>query len=890
MGKLLQIIIFSLLLFQAKASHIVGGDIYYDYLGNNQYRIYISAFRDCLSNGADFDSPLPLGIFRALNNSMFQSINVPYTGKTSVPVTFNNPCVIPPSNICTENSIYTTVVTLPPIPGGYRVAYVRCCRGPNINNLVNPDDTGLTLTVNIPGIEDNAYQNSSPRFNAYPPMLLCNNDDLYFDHSATDPDGDQLVYSLATPYRGGTPINPMPTPTPAPPYVPVGWMGGFSQIQPLGPGSSISIDPATGILTASPNLAGRFVVGIRVEEYRNGVMISSMIRDFIFRVFNCNITMQAILPLETELPSYTGYCTGNLNVQFLNNSYGGTNYLWDFGDPTTTSDVSTAFAPSYNYPDTGKYTAMLVVNPGWPCTDTAYIEINLYNEINATITHTDSMCLLNNQYDFSATSDGLPGTQYAWNFGTNSNPVNATGANASTHFTSEGQHQVILTTTYSVCEAKDTAMVYVIPQPVADFSMPSNYECDGLEVSFINNTQNASNHLWSFGVGGATSTEQSPTFVFPAGGTYTVNYYASSSPQCIDSMQVTIHVNEKLELSFTQSPDQCISDNLFDFEGTVSGPPNSVFHYTFSSGTGNPTIQGTDALGVTFNTPGAHTVTLTGQFDNCVETYTSQVFVYAEPTIGFSMQDGLQCAPFLAQFTNYSTADSEMFFEWDFGDGSTSNEVHPDHLYTEPGQFPVTLSVITAEGCVDTLYLTQADLIDINPKPVADFSVDRTEADICNSVINFTNHSQGAVNYYYHFDDGYNYSFEESPSQKFYFSGDRYVYMIATSDKGCTDTAYQKIYIEPFSVFIPNSFTPDSDEFNQHFEAKMWLEPFEWELRIYNRWGTMIFESFDYKAIWDGTYTGEKVPSGMYNYTLKYRPCSMEDHIIFLTGHVNVLK
>lgn len=879
-----------LLSFSSKSSHIVGGDIYYNYLGNNQYRIFISVFRDCLSNGADFDSPLPLGIFLNSTNAMVQSHNVPYAGKNNVPVTFNNPCVIPPSNICTENSIYSIVVTLPPAPGGYRVAYVRCCRGPNINNLVNPDDTGLTLTVNIPGVENNAYQNSSPRFNNYPPMLLCNNDQLVFNHSASDPDGDQLVYSLSTPYRGGTPNNPMPTPTPSPPYAPVTWLGGFSQTQPLGPGSSIAINSTTGVLTASPNLTGRYVVGIRVDEYRNGVLISSMIRDFIFRVFNCNITMEAILPLETELPSYTGYCVGNLNVQFVNNSYGGTHYSWNFGDPTTTTDVSTAFEPSYSYPDTGRYVAMLVVNPGWPCTDTAYMEINLYNELNAQITHTDSLCLLNNQYDFVATSDGLPGTQYSWNFGTNSAPQNATGSTTSTNFTTEGSHQVILTTTYSVCEAKDTVTIYVIPQPEANFSMPSNYECDGLEVTFVNSTLNATTHLWDFGVGGATSTAQSPTFVFPAGGTYTVNYYASSSPQCIDSMQATIHVNEKLEVSFTQSPDQCISDNLFDFIGTVAGPSHSTFHYTFDPQANTSTVQGTDALGITYSDPGSHTVTLTGQFDNCVETFTSEVFVYSEPTINFGMLDGLQCAPFLAQFTNYSTADSPMFFEWDFGDGNVSNETHPHHLYTSPGQFPVTLTVTTAEGCIDTLSLTQVDLVDINPTPVAAFAVDRTEADICNSVINFTNQSQGAVTYYYHFDDGYNYSTQESPSQKFYTSGDHHVYMIATSDKGCTDTAFQKIYIEPFAFFIPNTFTPDGDEFNNVLEAKMWLTPFDWEFRIYNRWGEMVFESFDYRASWDGTYKGELVPSGMYNYTLKYRPCSMEDHILIQNGHVNVLK
>jgi gliding motility-associated-like protein len=879
-----------LLSFSSKSSHIVGGDIYYDYLGNNQYKIYISVFRDCLSNGADFDSPLPLGIFASNSNLLVLSVDVPYSGKNNVPVTFNNPCVIPPSNICTENSVYTTTVTLPPMVGGYKVAYVRCCRGPNINNIVNPEDIGLTLTVNIPGVENGAYQNSSPRFVGYPPMLLCNNDALNFDHSATEPDGDQLVYSLATPFRGGTSANPMPSPTPSPPYIPIPWTSGYSQNQPLGPGSTIAINPSTGVLTASPNLTGRYVVGIRVDEYRNGVLISSMIRDFIFRVFNCNITLEAILPLETELPSYTGYCTGNLNVQFSNNSYGGTNYFWNFGDPATTTDVSTAFEPSYTYSDTGKYFAMLVVNPGWPCTDTAYMEINLYNALNSTITHTDSICLQNNVFDFQATTDGPVGTQFTWDFGLQATPASGTGATASTHFNTEGVHQVILTSNYSYCQAKDTAYAYVIPQPVANFSMPSNYECDGLEITFINNTQNAQNHFWDFGIPGATSTQASPTFTFPEGGTYTVNYYTSSSPECMDSMQVTIHVNEKLEVSFTQSPNQCITDNLFDFIGTVSGPDGAVYKYTFGPGASVSSVTDTNALGITYGTTGNHIVTLTGQFENCVETFSSQVFIYAEPTIGFGLEDGMQCAPYLAKFINYSTADSDMAFEWDFGDGSTSNEANPSHVYENPGQYPVTLSVTTSEGCIDTLFLTQVDLIDVNPTPVAAFSVDKTVTDICHSVIQFTNLSQGAVRYYYHFDDHYNYSEQESPAHTFYNSGDHYVYMIATSEEGCSDTAHLKIYIEPFTVFIPNSFTPNDDGMNDVFVSESYLEPKEWEFKIYNRWGEKIYETNDYQFKWDGKYKGELVPFGLYNYTLRYRPCSEEDHTILKNGHINVIR
>lgn len=108
---------------------------------------------------------------------LIQDLSVPFPGSVILPLDFNNPCATPPNNICVQRAIYTVVVTLPPTPGGYTVSYQRCCRGPNISNLINPDDAGLTLTTHVPGSETAITNNSSPRFNNYPPILLCNNEE-----------------------------------------------------------------------------------------------------------------------------------------------------------------------------------------------------------------------------------------------------------------------------------------------------------------------------------------------------------------------------------------------------------------------------------------------------------------------------------------------------------------------------------------------------------------------------------------------------------------------------------------------------------------------------------------------------------------------------------------
>ncbi len=874
------------------ASHIVGGDISYDYLGNNQYRFYVNVYRDNLSGGATFDSPLNFSVFRINNNSRVSNHNFIYTGYSNVPTNFNNPCGTAPTNIDTQLATYTQIITLPPIPGGYRVAYQRCCRGPNINNLLNPDDTGLTLTIDVPGIASNNYINSSPKFNNYPPLVLCSQDDLVFDHSATDADGDELVYSLVTPYAGGSTFNPAPNPIPAPNYPLVTWAGGYGPTQALGPSASISINPTTGVINAFPTVTGRYVVGIQVQEYRNGALISTTIRDFIFQVFNCQIVLKALLPTQQQLATYTGSCDGNLQVQFENNSFGSSSYQWDFGVSGTNTDVSNATAPTFNYPDTGRYIVRLIANPGAGCTDTAYMEINLFNAINITFDIVDTLCFEGNSMDFTPITDAPLGSTFEWKFLPNGIPQTSTiKSPQNISFATAGWKFVEVKAKYAVCQATYRDSTYIIPKPIADFNMPNNYQCDGLDVDFINNSQNSTDYNWSFGFNNQTSTDFEPSMNFPAGGTYIVKLVTSANGTCPDSMTKTINVSELMTVSFTNSPDQCITSNSFDFIGSVTGPSNAVFTWNFGNGSSINSSNDTSVFGLNYSTPGAHTVTFTGNFDACQEVATSEVFIYSEPRIGFGLVDGLQCVPWTAQFIDRSFSETPIYYTWDFGDGTAPSAAsNPSHVYDTPGMYVVTLSIRTDEGCIDTLTLSQEDLIHIFPIPTADFSVSREETDICHPSIYFTNESTGANRYYYWLDEGATFTTEENFSFPFSSSGYHYPYLIAYNQEGCSDTAKVRIYIEPFSVFIPNTFTPDGDQFNNYFVAETWLPPSSWDLKVYDRWGEIVFKTNDYTERWDGTYKGTLVQSGTYQYTLTYRSCAAENSTVFLEGHVNVLR
>lgn len=891
--KYIAVILFMFGAFSGKASHIVGGDIYYDYLGNNMYRFYISVYRDCNSTGAQFDNPLNLAVYNS-SNSLVYSISVPFPGSTPVPVVFNNPCVTPPSNICTENALYTTDINLPPIAGGYTISYQRCCRGPNITNIINPDDTGFTLTCKVPGTAGNNYINSSPRFNDYPPQLLCNNEDLVFDHSATDPDGDQLVYSLVTPHSGGTSFNPQPVPAPSPPYNDVVWAGGFNAANPLGPGATISINPTTGLLTASPSLTGLFVVGIRVEEIRNGVVINATTRDFLFRVFNCNLQLEALLPTQDQLPGFVSYCQG-LTVNFANNSYGGTNYAWDFGVPGIDTDVSTQFAPTYTYPAPGQYVAMLVVNPGWPCTDTAYIDINVNNEMIVEWVSDDSLCIFGNSFDFQAVGNGPAGTNYTWDFGPNANQQTGTGQTVSgISFSTTGYNIVTLNAENNLCVDDYVDSVYIFPEPVAQIVLPPDVECGGLTVTFGNNSQNSNLYNWDFGVSGTNTDVSSafdPTYSYPSPGTYTVTLIAGSSVLCSDTTTETITLNEELVVSFTSEDSLCFTDNAFNFDGTVGGPPGSVFTWDFGPYASIPTSNDIDVFGVNFNTTGDVPITLTGTWEDCIESITQTIYIYQEPNIDFTIAPGLQCAPFNAQFIDQSFAETTIHYLWDFGDGGSSTEQNPQHLYPNVGNYPVTLTIRTTHGCIDTLTLTQTDLVNVRPKPEAGFSVDPDYTDICHSSIQFTDESIGAVEWFYWFDDTTFFSTDQHPVHTYVTDGRHYPMQIVTNEFGCKDTARSELYIEPFTLYAPNTFTPDGDEFNNVFLPVVYLPVEKWKLEIFNRWGEIIFESRDVNYGWDGTgQNGRLAQDGSYLWKLTYVSCEPINSERVATGHITLIR
>ena len=368
---------FFLFPFSTKASHIVGGEMSYTCLGGNTFEVKLTVYRDCFygAPNANFDPEASIGIFDS-NNQLVLSLNdapggqllIPETEDDTLSIVLSDPCLFAPNDVCVHSMTYVDTVVLPPISGGYQLVYQRCCRNSSISNIISSFDTGASFVINI---SETALLecNSSPQFSAMPPVFLCINEPFIFDQSVIDIDGDSLVYSFCTPFDGASFDDPRPQPPLPPPYDEINWLDPPYNLNNLLGGAPLEIDSNTGIVTATPNTQGLFLVGMCIQEYRDGELISESRREFQYNVGVCT---ELIADFET--PEFQ--CE-DFQVDFNNTSVNAEEYLWFFNDPANPNATSTETNPSYTYSDTGSYTIMLIADPNGPCTDTAYSEINL---------------------------------------------------------------------------------------------------------------------------------------------------------------------------------------------------------------------------------------------------------------------------------------------------------------------------------------------------------------------------------------------------------------------------------------------------------------------------------------------------------------------------------
>ena len=345
------------------ATHIVGGDFYYKKISNNLYTITLKLYIDCENGNPQAiqqDAQAIISFWNAGTNAFIKKENFSRTGPKYLDKVHYQ-CLIPPRDVCVSEYIYSRTIYLDPGPNGVILAFQRCCRNNSINNLITPESTGATYWVQIPGT-NTVDNNSSAVFKELPPNYLCTDAPLKFDHSAVDPDGDSLVYELYQPYRGASRDQPRPDGDfsgafRAPPFQNIIWKQPYNTYNQVSGDPIMEINPKTGELTLLPNLVGQYVIGIKVKEYRDGVLVGETLRDYQFNVRDCRTTLISNFQIDAGSSALTYACTDT--VDFINKSQKAESYRWDFGDPTTDADTSNEVNPTWVYPGNGDYLAVL---------------------------------------------------------------------------------------------------------------------------------------------------------------------------------------------------------------------------------------------------------------------------------------------------------------------------------------------------------------------------------------------------------------------------------------------------------------------------------------------------------------------------------------------------
>jgi gliding motility-associated-like protein len=354
-----------------------------------------------------------------------------------------------------------------------------------------------------------------------------------------------------------------------------------------------------------------------------------------------------------------------------------------------------------------------------------------------------------------------------------------------------------------------------------------------------------------------------------------------------DSILVTLNP----PLSATALVDGVICPGAsFDQQVIASGGSGMGYNYNWVGSDGS--VYNGDNITVTPNaSPVTYVLTLT---DDCgTPAYVDSFIVSWSSllTVDFSGINLTGCYPIDVSFT--ANVPGASAYNWIFGDGNMTGmgqNMVASNTYNSPGCFDVTLEVLTQEGClVDTTFDSYVCAWDFpNAQFIASPQVTTTE----DPTVTFTNTSDDNTTNQWNF-AGLGASNEENPVFTFpdLEQGTYPVTLTVTNDYGCVDTTMLIITVEQeVQFFIPNTFTPDGDDFNETWKIQGYgFDPYNFKVTIYNRWGEIVWESNNAEVAWDGKFMGNIVPDGVYVWKITTKRLR-DDSKVERFGHLTIMR
>ena len=820
------------------ASHIVGGEMTYEYLGKGSqpntstYRITLKLFRDQSTTGAIMPPNVYIGLFNNDNNTEYPS-NQPFDKikfmEETVAVDPFPPCVNNANPLDYHVGYYQLTVDLPDNNKGYTATYQTCCRVNPLRNVFNSNGvggTGATYSCLIPPGIDN-----SPVF-ASKVDLICSGRKFTLNFSATDADKDSLVYSFCNSYNGGAAssannINPA-----APPYGSVGYINGFSPEEPLG--DQATLDPSTGIISGVAPSPGKYVVCVCVSSYKKGKFVGTNKKDFIINVGDCDF-VGALLDLKPVTCDGFSVSFSNSNTSSLNK----TSY-WDFGDPESgANNFSTLTNPTHQFSDTGVYIYKLVVNKGEQCSDSATQTIKVYPGFFPGFI-SQGQCK-NTPIQFIDTTKTKYGVvnSWTWDFG-DLQTLDDTShkKNPSYTYSQTNNYTVSLIATSSK-GCIDTASMIVNINDKPAFSITNDTLICIIDTLQLSSTGTGT-FFWTPNYNISNQNSPSP-LISPDVPT---KYYATFSDAfgCNGTDSVFVDVKPFVTLNAGNDTSICQGDII-----TLNAVSDGLyFKWTPAATLNFDTLKNPSAIPLSTTR-----YSITASIGKCNATSAVNVKVTPYPQANAG-NDSTICLRNSAQLN----ASGGSFYKWS-PEIFLNNPNISNPIATPINDIRYTVAVTDTLGCPkpvnDSVIIKVLNIIaDAGPR---DTSV------VVNQPLQLI--ATGGEFYLWTPSTGLSSTDIYNPVARL---SDNQQYVLKATSAGCfnTDTIDVFVYkIDP-GLYVPNAFTPNNDGRNDVFRPiPVGMKSITY-FRIYNRWGQLMFSTSQNGKGWDGTFNGKSQDANVY--------------------------
>jgi gliding motility-associated-like protein len=567
--------------------------------------------------------------------------------------------------------------------------------------------------------------------------------------------------------------------------------------------------------------------------------------------------------IATQGPTTDILCFGDGNGSVSVNANGGTlgyTYLWNDPSAQTTATASGLSGGTYT----------VIVTDANGCTQTSSSTVNepsaaLVANIAGT---TDVTCFGGNNGSATVNANGGTGLyNYAWSSG---------GINSLEQNLIAGDYSVVVTDANG-CTSLANTTIYE-PALVTLAVSSDTTICIGQNATieaFGNGGIAPLSYLWS------NTLTTSNQVVSPAVTTsYSVT--VTDANGCSPAQQtVTVNVNPPLTVNASATPSICFGSTA-DISSTAGGGNGGPYSYSWNGGliiNPNATV-----------TPDHDTTFVIEINDGCSPPVMTAVNIIVNPVpvAAFGPLTAEGCPALNVGFTDSSVTEAGSFYHWNFGDSFTSTSQNPSHVYTESGQYSVSLIVQSPAGCSDTLLMT--DLVNVLPVPEAMFSSSEQQVSMYNPVVSFTNLSTGTNWQNWDFGDGIGSSDSLNPVYLYTAAGIYTVQLIVQNNVGCLDTINSIISVtNEITMYVPTGFTPNGDGLNDFFRG-YGIGILEYSLSVFDRWGTQVFHSDNQDIPWNGFYNskGEVCPNDVYVYKITYKDVDGVTHD--KVGHVALTR